>query len=141
MAINFSSGTNTTQISRPPRVIHTIDTVGGCPPTRGGGTQICPTTVVITNPAWIYIQGRIIRLFNGRTDLYLYGTGPNGWSSSQLRPRLNWTNGYGWDHVNMRYAAYLTNTGTYTFWLVGANNDVWGCGNDWGSLSVLVMEV
>lgn len=141
MAIEFANGTNSTRISRPPRVVTVTDSAAGCPGTKAAGLAQCVTTVTITRPAWFYITGRMIRLFNGRTDLYLYATGPNGWSNSSLRVRLNWSNSTDWNHVHVRYNAYVAATGTYTFWLQGVVANAWGCGSDWGSLSVLTVEV
>lgn len=141
MAVYFANGTNSTVISRPPRVITVTDTAVGCPGTKAAGLAQCVTTVTITRPAWFYITGRMIRAFSGRTDLYLYASGPNGWSSTSLRVRLNWTNVGDWDHVHLRYNTYQSATGTYTFWIAGAVANAWGCGSDWGSVSVMTQEV
>lgn len=144
MPIDFSAGTNSTLISRPPRVITTTDTVAGCPGTKAAGLAQCTTTLVIARPAWVYITGRMIRLFQGRDDFYLVASGPNGWSSTNLRVRLNWTNNVGsnnWDHVHLRYNTYLNTAGTYTFWIRGTSANTWGCGEDWGTLSIMTQEV
>lgn len=141
MPLNFANGTNTTVISRPPRVIHTPDNVAGCPPARASWAAISTTNVVTTRPAWFYIQGRIIRAADGRTDLYLYGSGPNGWSSQALRVRLNWTNAGTWDHVHFRFNTYQSAVGTYTFWMAGPAANAWGCTGQWGTLSIMVQEV
>lgn len=141
MAVNFANGTNSTVISRPPRVIHTPDNVAGCPPARAAWAQMCATNVTTTRPAWFYVQGRMIRAFSGRTDLYLVASGPNGWSSTNLRVRLNFTNGGQWDHVHLRFNTYQSAIGTYTFWLAGPGANAWGCTSQWGTLSVMVQEV
>jgi hypothetical protein len=143
MAINFSNGTNSTIISKPPRVITTYDSADGCPGTKAADLAQCTTTLVIARPAWVYVTGRMIRAFAGRTDLFLYASGPNGWSNSSLRARLNWTNppSNNWDHVHLRYNSYLTTAGTYTFWIRGNSANTWGCGVTWGSLSIMTQEV
>ena len=145
MAIFFANGNDSTKISAPPRVVFTYDTGRtGCPPTAAASAAWCSITVTINNPAAIYITGKNIRYWNGRTDLYLYATGPNGWSSTALRVRLNWTNGLNWETTMIRHTMFLSTIGTYTFWLAGAGANAWGCPDDgparYGYLGALIME-
>lgn len=140
MAIHFANGNDSTKISAPPRVVNVFHTGAGCPPAE---TTFLSLSFTIANPAAVYLVGRNIRYFNGRTDLYLLATGPNGWNNSGLRTRLNYTNGPQWESTIIRYTAFLSTTGTYTFYMSGAAN-AWGCPGDtssfYGMLSATIFE-
>lgn len=140
MPINFANGTNTTLISKPPRVVSVTDPVGGCPPSRSN--PLWSVNVTIDRPAWFFVQLGVIRNASGRSDLSIRASGPNGWSNSQLRVRLNYTSTGTWDDTTARWTGYVAATGTYTFMAWGNNSsNVWGCGASWGRMDVLTLEV
>lgn len=140
MTINFSNGTNSTIISRPPRVVSVTDPSGGCPPSRSN--PLWSVNVTTTRPAWFYVQLGVIRNASGRSDLSIRATGPNGWSETQLVVRLNYTSTGTWDDTTARWTGYVSDVGTYTFMAWGnSDSNVWGCGGTWGRLDVLTMEV
>ena len=141
MGLNFSTTDSSQTIHRPPRVVHIVDTLAGCP-NSSRTNPLLTASITTTGLPYFYIIGSMIRNSNGRNDMQLYVSGPSGsgWSSSFLQSRLNYTSTTTWDNVSMRWSGSNSVAGTYTFEMRATTPSQYGCQTSWGSLSLLCME-
>lgn len=140
MALITGSGS----IYAAPRVIETKDTRSGCPGTAASGSTLISSTVVVSNPSVYWAHGRIIFLpsADGTTrsdfELRLNGT----FLKSALDTATNSAGAAvgSWDELDATYMGTLA-AGTHTFTMIGVNGtNCWGCGSEWGQLTILVWE-
>ena len=129
-AIKFSDGTTQT---KKPRVIRTVDPVGGCPPARAANVDLFAQTFTLTSTASVSTKAAIIRNHSGRADLYLFVDG------GQVDWHLNYTSSGQWEDGYVQWAGTL-GAGNHTISLRSNVANVWGCGGSWGSIDTMIFE-
>jgi hypothetical protein len=140
MAIITSSGT----IYAAPRVIEAKDTRAGCPGAAADGSTLISSTIVVSNPSTYWAHGRIIFLPSAdgtvRSDFLLRLNGAGLKSSLDTATNSAGAAVGSWDELDATFMGTLA-AGTHTFTMIGINGvNCWGCGADWGQLTVLVWE-
>jgi hypothetical protein len=138
MAIDFSTGSST-YFTKPPRTVITYDTLSGCPPTRAVNVPIASTSIVLTAPAALVVNGKLIRN-NGinsgqRGDLSLYV------STGQVCRSLDFVDAASnWQQAVVAWMGTLS-AGTHSIYMYSDNlADAWGCTGYWGHVQIMIFE-
>lgn len=138
MPIDFSTG-GSTYFTKPPRTIITYDSVSGCPPARAVNTAIASTSLVLTAPASIVVEGKLIRYHVGlaaRCDLSLYV------STRQVSRTLDYNDNLAsdWQQHSLMWMGTLA-AGTHSIYMYSDNcANAFGCNSQWGHIQILVFE-
>jgi len=130
-AIKFGADAST--MSKAPRVIHTTDPRGGCPPAAAANTDLFGQTFTLVRGASVYIDASMIRNFSGRADFYLYVDG------IMVDQTLDYTPSQQWFDDNVHWAGTLA-AGNHTVTVRGNQANAWGCGSTWGSIDIIIFE-
>ncbi len=128
--IKFPDGSVQT---KKPRVIHSEDTRGGCPPGWAANTDMISQTFTLTATAAISTSSAIIRNTSGRADLVLYVDG--GFADQTL----TYTSSAQWEDAYVQWSGNL-GPGTHTISIRSPSASIWGCGNSWGSIDTIIFE-
>ena len=129
-SIKFPDGSTQTKA---PRVIHTTDPRGGCPPAHAANTDLFVQSFSTTASTLIYVSAAIIRNTSGRADLQLYVDGV------QRDITLTYTSSTQWEDGYVEWTGSL-GAGNHTVSLRSPQASVWGCQTDWGSIDTIIFE-
>lgn len=130
-AIVFPDGSKQT---KKPRVIHTTDPRGGCPPSHAANTDLFMQSFSTSaSTAYVEISAAIIRRASQRVDLYLYVDGV------RRDLTLTYTSSTQWEDAYVQWAGTL-GAGNHTVSLRSPTASVWGCGSSWGSIDTIIFE-
>lgn len=128
--ITFADGTI---LSKSPRIIFAYDTRSGCPPTQAADTDIMSGTFTLDRPSTVLWMYDSIGNHTSRFDTYLIVNG-----TSRRRTLTSQTNA-AWKPVHILYGNEFA-AGTIT-WNIRCNvANVIGCGSDWGSMTIMIIE-
>ena len=106
-----------------------------CPPPSKANSRLVQKTFTLKTDSVVMVHSSLIRLKNGRADLFLYVDG----RSSDVT--LTFTGSKQWDDATV-YWQGLLKRGTHTVWVQSNIANVWGCQwphEMWGNLNVLVL--
>ncbi len=127
------SGQTTGLISKASRTIHSPDPRAVCLPAAAAGTPLWTTNFTLNRSAVVFIQGSIIRYYNGRADLLLVIDG------AVYDMTLTYTSTLAWQDASVFWAGELP-AGNHDVWLQSNRADAWGCTSQWGSVDILIFE-
>lgn len=140
MALITGSGS----IYAAPRIIEVKDTRSGCPGTAADGSVLMTATVTVSNPSVFWAHGRIIFLPSARggmrADFVLRVDGVGKKNALDAATNSAGAAVGAWDELDATFMGTLA-AGTHTIDMQASNgSNCWGCGGDWGNLTILVWE-
>ncbi len=130
-ALKFTGDANV--MSRAPRVIRTDDTRPFCPPTWPAGTDMVVQSFSLTRPGMVFITGDMVRITNGRADLWLRVDGVD------VQYTIAHTSVADWQGASVHWSGALA-AGAHTVSVQGSPANVWGCGSTWGGINTIIFE-
>jgi hypothetical protein len=119
-------------MSKPPRVVHIDDNVGGCPPTRPAG-DIMSYSLVLSRTAYVYVSVTTILNYGARSDCEIY------FGSSHIQSHLTAEDNTSWNPVNIT-AGGTVGAGTTLIRFRSTRANVVGCQGNWGGMQILIFE-
>ncbi len=119
-----------------PRGIRINDNRSGCPGAHPADTDLISHTFTLDTPATVEIKANIIGATTTRHDVYLV---LNGTTVTRALGNPPATGGDYWVDFHVQTVATLA-AGTHTTSIRGTLPDVYGCGSQWGHLTVMIFE-
>ena len=129
------------QMSKTPRVVHLVDTRGGCPGSWGANQSLIRYGITVDNPAMIQVTSSIIRRATGRRDLHLrVGQNSNPDANPIVDRAITNTGGTNdWVNAQVHWSGSIP-AGTTSVSISSDQASIWGCGSDWGSMDIIIFE-